>query len=327
MSCSHYSANATNACTAPHQPRKAAPSRFIPPMSLLLRVRFVHCFIFCKKGVADPKCGTTWVTAILHALRTRGMDEFQRFNEITEVVPWDIVALDCGQDLDADQACKPRIFKSHEAWADIAKGGRYVYICRHPADALVSFYNFLPRYMHCEGISVEGFSKAVFGGLSHSGGIWGHFVGWIEAARKMPDTVLILTFEDLKRDLRREIERISRFFEPDLPAAKRADLVDKAHALSTYAYMSAHEQQFNDNFVFERLKAQIGLPADAAQKATKVLRGTVGSRTDLPHTVHDMLETRWRNTVLPRLGVGSYESLVQDIIHGELHEKPQLPVV
>lgn len=296
-------------------------------MSSLQPVRSVNRLIFAKKGVADPKCGTTWVTAILHALRTRGMDEYQHFNEITEVVPWDIVALDCGQDLDADQACKPRMFKSHEAWADIAKGGRYVYVCRHPADALVSFYNFLPRYMHCEGISIEGFSKAVFGGLSHSGGIWGHFVGWIEAARQMPDTVLILTFEDLKRNLTREIERISRFLEPDLPADKRTVLVETAYALSTYAYMSAHEQQFNDNFVFERLKAQIGLPADAAQRATKVHRGSVGSRTDLPRTVSDMLETRWRNTVLPRLGVGSYESLVEDIIHGELHAKQPPPVV
>ena len=47
-----------------------------------------------------PKCGTTWMTQICHMLRTNcDMD----FGEITEVVPWDILALDCGQRLDAPQ--------------------------------------------------------------------------------------------------------------------------------------------------------------------------------------------------------------------------------
>ena len=50
--------------------------------------------------VTYPKCGTTWVTQILHALRTAGSMDF---GEITEVVPWDILAHDCGQELDAAQ--------------------------------------------------------------------------------------------------------------------------------------------------------------------------------------------------------------------------------
>lgn len=55
-----------------------------------------------------PKCGTTWVSMILHCLRTRGhMD----FGEITEVVPWTICAQMCGQDLTAAQVATPRIFK------------------------------------------------------------------------------------------------------------------------------------------------------------------------------------------------------------------------
>jgi aryl sulfotransferase len=50
--------------------------------------------------------GTTWVTQICHSLRTRGD---MAFDEITEVVPWDICALDCGQDLDAEQVGRPGI--------------------------------------------------------------------------------------------------------------------------------------------------------------------------------------------------------------------------
>ena len=50
---------------------------------------------------------------------------------------------------------------------------------RDPEDAFVSFYHFLPAYMQLDGdLTMEQFAEAVFGGLSHSGGIWDHFVGW-----------------------------------------------------------------------------------------------------------------------------------------------------
>jgi aryl sulfotransferase len=58
-----------------------------------------------------PKCGTTWMSFICHCLRTRGDTSF---GEITEVVPWTIVALDCGQDLNAQQMASPRLFKAHD---------------------------------------------------------------------------------------------------------------------------------------------------------------------------------------------------------------------
>ena len=79
--------------------------------------------------VTYPKCGTTWMTQICHQLRTGG-DE--AFGEITEVVPWDVLALDCGQDLDADQRAFPRVFKSHESAGEVAPGAKYIYVARDP---------------------------------------------------------------------------------------------------------------------------------------------------------------------------------------------------
>ena len=91
--------------------------------------------------VTYPKCGTTWVTQILHALRTAGSMDF---GEITEVVPWDILAHDCGQQLDAPQVAAPRLFKSHETARDVPAGARYVYVARNPLDAFVSFHRPVP---------------------------------------------------------------------------------------------------------------------------------------------------------------------------------------
>ena len=127
--------------------------------------------------VTYPKCGTTWMTQICQMLRSRGSMDF---GEITEVCPWDILAHDCGQNLDDDQLASPRVFKSHESHADIAKGGKYIYVARDPLDAFFSFYKFLPAYtgLQPNDIDERAFSDAIFAGASHSGQIWNHLLGW-----------------------------------------------------------------------------------------------------------------------------------------------------
>eukprot|EP00962_Isochrysis_galbana_P047868 scaffold19764_cov114-Isochrysis_galbana.AAC.8 len=123
------------------------------------------------------------------------------FGEITEVVPWDVLAHDCGQDLSAPQVAVPRAFKSHATWPNICKGGRYLYVARDPVDAFYSFYKFLPAYTNLQpgDLTQEQFADAIFAGASHSGQIWDHFIGWWEQ-RHNPD-VMWLFYEDLKDDL------------------------------------------------------------------------------------------------------------------------------
>ena len=67
------------------------------------------------------------------------------FGEVCEVIPWDILALDCKQTLEDEHVCNPRVFKSHESWGDIAKGDgvKYIYVARNPLDAFVSFHKFM----------------------------------------------------------------------------------------------------------------------------------------------------------------------------------------
>lgn len=211
------------------------------------------------------------------------------------VCPWDITALDCGQDLDADQEGLFRVFKSHETYENIAKGGRYIYVVRNPEDAFVSFYNFLPKYMHCS-VSVEDFATAIFGGLSHSGGIWSHFVGW------MGQGALVVSFEDLKRDLPGQIKRVADFL--------GVDPIDPT--LASYEYMSSRQTQFDDHFVFDKLKHKIGI--DGEHQTSKVQSGTVGRRADLPPAVLDMLHARWANTVKPALHVDNYDDFCAKFI-------------
>jgi hypothetical protein len=70
---------------------------------LLFKPRSTDIFI-----TTYPKCGTTWVSMILHSLRSNGNLDF---GEITEVVPWTINAKVCNQNLYDEQISNPRLFK------------------------------------------------------------------------------------------------------------------------------------------------------------------------------------------------------------------------
>jgi hypothetical protein len=256
--------------------------------------------------VTYPKCGTTWMTQICHALRTRGSMDFE---EIQQVVPWDILAHDCGQDLKVDHVTSPRVFKSHESFQDIAKGGRYIYVARNPQDAFYSFYKFLPAYtgLAPDDIDEQTFADAIFAGTSHSGQIWDHMLGWWE--QRAAPNVLWVFFEDLATDLRGQVERVAKFM--GLEASDK-ELIDAAVRVSSFDFMSSqqHAHQFDDHFVRSHILPKMGLPADKPLRVSKVRRdgGKVGTRRKLPHAVSLSLRHKWQKVLAGPTGCADYEA-------------------
>jgi len=253
--------------------------------------------------VTYPKCGTTWMTQICHMLRGGSMD----FDEITEVVPWDVLAKQCGQNLDEDQVCEPRLFKSHESWETIAKGGKYVYVARNPLDAFVSFYRFLPGYMGLasDDIDYDIFTEAIFAGASHSGTIWNHYLGWYQQ-RDSPN-VLWVFFEDLQKDLEKQILRVADFMGITDPTR-----ISQALEKSTFAYMSAAENKhhFDDHFVFDHVKEKMGLK-DRSVGVSKVRMGggKVGGGKEIPDHIKECLNGRWTSILATPTGCANYNEL------------------
>lgn len=238
--------------------------------------------------VTYPKCGTTWVTQICHALRTNASMEF---GEITEVCPWDILALDCKQDLDADHVASPRVWKSHEAWGHVAKGGKYIYVARNPLDAFFSFYKFLPSFTGLQpgDIDTEAFAAAIFAGASVSGQIWDHFLGWYE--QRHDANVLWVFFEDLASDLPAEVKRIARFMGVDATPT----LLNKAARVSSFESMAskANKHHYDDHFIRKHIAAGMRLPADATHEVTKVNQGKVGaSKRVIPPALKARLDAK-----------------------------------
>eukprot|EP00750_Incisomonas_marina_P018210 INCI2757.2.p1 GENE.INCI2757.2~~INCI2757.2.p1 ORF type:complete len:378 (-),score=60.79 INCI2757.2:333-1442(-) len=210
--------------------------------------------------VTYPKCGTTWMTHIVHGLRSGGNLDF---GEIQEVVPWDILADTMQQDLDADHTNAQgvswpfRAFKSHESFATVARSdgvantdvgnAKYIYVIRDPRDAFLSFHKFLPGYVGLlpTDIDQQSFCNAIFGGASHSGGIWDHLLGWFPH-RHNPN-VLFVCFETMVEDLEGSVALVAKF----CGLGSDDDLVKLVARQSTHKFMTQPDMRhhFDDHFI------------------------------------------------------------------------------
>ena len=263
-----------------------------------------------------PKTGTTWTMQVMHQIRcaAAGADG-ESFEEITEVVPWDVLASDCGQDLNASQGVWPRLFKSHESAETAARGGRYCVVVRDPVDVFHSFYRFLPAYMGIEpgAITKEEFAEAIFAGASHSGGFDEHYLSWHDAREADPENVCIVTFEDMKLDLGRVVDELAAFMRVELDDAGRALVL----ARSSFEYMS-NNPKFDDHFVRGKIAAQIGLPPNSTFTVGKVREdgGVVGEGArELPASVRDAIEDKWTRRMGAR-GFATYDDFRRAVNRG-----------
>lgn len=245
------------------------------------------------------KSGTTWMQQIVHCLRTDGD---MGFSEITEAVPWIEGALDLGLDIEGPQAGRPRAFKTHLTRDAVPKGARYIWVVRDPADVAVSFFHFFEGWFFEPGsISLDEFTLEFFLGGSLSGSYWAHLLGWWQV--RGDGTVLSLSFEDIKADPRSVVERVSHFI--GVPASP--SLVDLTVRQSSIEFMRARAGQFDDHLVREARDTACGLPPGG--DSTKVRAGSSGGGDALSDEVSAMLDTRWRDEVLPATGFASYAQL------------------
>jgi hypothetical protein len=246
------------------------------------------------------KCGTTWMQQIVHTLRTRGdMD----FGEISEVVPWIEMTHDLGQDPEAPQKGEPRAFKSHLTWDEIPKGGKYICVFREPRDACLSMYKFFDGWFFERGaIDFETFARDFYLARDPGRTYWDHTASWWSAAGR--DDVLLLCFEDLKRDLREIVERVAAFIGIPLDDGLRDIVLEHA----SFAFMKRHDTQFDDHVTRQHRDAACGLPPGGS--ATKVSEGNTGqAKPLLSDAVQAAFDTRWRETLGARFGLSGYDDL------------------
>lgn len=249
-----------------------------------------------------PKCGTTWMQQIVHGLRTRGSMDFE---EISLVVPWIEMAPLLGIDPNGPQVAEPRAFKTHLSWDKVPKGGRYIYVLRDPADALVSFYHFMNGAMfERDALDLDGFAEAIFfNEKTPFDTWWRHVRGWWEQ-RERPD-VMLVSFEELKSNLEPVVRRVASF--AGIPAEE--ERIALATRQATFEFMRAREPQFDDHPI-RAIFAQMSGGSPTDPMPPKVRAGRVGEASSaLSPKVRAMLDEAWKTEIEKPLGIRSYAQL------------------
>jgi hypothetical protein len=239
--------------------------------------------------VTFQKTGTTWLQQICEQLRTGGD---MSFSEIMERQPWLDIAWDCGQDLNADQAVEPRIFKSHQRLSAVNTGAKYISIVRNPADVLQSWFAFY-KAKHIESCaSCSDVNEYATTGEFEELNIWGHYSD-LWGARNEPN-VLVQCYEALVDDEEAYLSRIAEFVGVPLDA----DRLQTVIRMSSKSFMLSHDAQFDDNFIYER-----------CIHGTPVAKVSTEEKAVLTPATVSWLQRLWDERMLPRTGLQDYQAL------------------
>ena len=227
---------------------------------------------------------------------------------VQEVCPWTVFAHELNIDLNGPQVGSgPRIFKSHEPYDLIPKGGKYIYVVRDPHDACVSFYHFLIKFvgMDPSDIHINDFINKLFlGAGSQSGKIWHHYLSYYEHIHEQ--NILFVFYEDLLTNLEVVVEQIAGFMGIELDEELRAITLEH----SSFAFMKSRSTQFDEHIVFNKCKGRMGLPDDYKYLAEKVNKGKQGAgNAELTDEHHAQLDTAWKEVFGTATGINSYREL------------------
>ncbi|XP_067137288.1 sulfotransferase 1E1-like [Centruroides vittatus] len=155
--------------------------------------------------VSYPKCGTTWMHYIVKLIYGKGQISEGPLNLIIDCPHLEIIG---GEYI---EMAKPKVMKTHLPFFAIpfSPDSKYIYITRNPRDCCVSFYHFLKLIPYPEELRFQEFFEAFLQGNLAYGDYFDHLLGWYE--HKNDSNVHFVTYEDLKKDIKREILKIAKF--------------------------------------------------------------------------------------------------------------------
>ncbi|MGB1684967.1 MAG: sulfotransferase domain-containing protein [Pseudomonadales bacterium] len=241
------------------------------------------------------KSGTTWTQQIVHTLRTRGDMEF---DDISRVVPWLEVSAALGIDLNAEQKANPRAFKSHLAWDDMPRGGKYINVVREPAAAAISMFRFQEGWFLEPGAMTA--DEFVMGTFVASRAYFQHLKSWW--ARRNDADVLFLVYEEMLADPAAAIQQIASFMGIDLDA----ELLALTLRHTSREFMLQHQDKFDDSMLRQLSEDVADLPRGSA--SAKVTSGS--STSLLSDNTLEAIALVWQEEITTSLGFDTYQDLL-----------------
>ncbi|KAM5236412.1 3-beta-hydroxysteroid sulfotransferase-like [Ctenodactylus gundi] len=167
-----------------------------------------------------PKSGTNWLIEILSLINSKGDPKWVQSVPTWKRSPW--VETVPGYDKLKDVK-GPRLITSHlpihlfpKSW--FTSKAKVIYVIRNPKDVLVSGYFFFPKMKLAKtSESLEEYFQRFIQGHVIYGSWFSHTRGWMSMRER--ENVLLLSYEELKKDPRSSVEKICQFLgkrlEPD----------------------------------------------------------------------------------------------------------------
>nr|XP_033793848.1 sulfotransferase 6B1-like [Geotrypetes seraphini] len=192
-----------------------------------------------------PKCGMNWMIHILNEIVFMSANmppspdfpviEFGNLEKLERII----------------QQPSPRVLTTHLHHNNIPKSFfkkkvKKIVVFRNPKDTAVSFFHFhnnnprLPSFK-----SWDEFFQLFMIGKVHYGSYFDYMLAWNNhVTDHMDEDILILTYEDLKKNLAAGVKQIAEFFGFSLTREQIQEIADK----STFQNMKANSQETHGRF-------------------------------------------------------------------------------
>jgi hypothetical protein len=237
------------------------------------------------------KSGTNWTMQTALQVAHRGRADFEH---IHDYVPWyelpekQAYAVKLDEDrVRAGAERGLRIIKTHLPMQVLghSPNGYYIWVVRDPKDVFVSSYRFIQSVMM--GPLMPSVDKWLDAFLSDDTmlGSWAEHVQGCWALRDEPN-VLFLTFEEMKADGPRAIERMARLLGVDLTAQELAAVIER----SSFDYMKSIGHKFDTMGIS---------PPWVRPRGAMVRRGARGSASELLGPAEQArIDDYWRQALI-----------------------------
>ncbi|KAM4825523.1 sulfotransferase 2A1-like [Thomomys bottae] len=176
--------------------------------------------------VTYPRSGTHWLIEILSLIHTKGDPKWIRSVTIYNRSPW--MEAVHGHQLLLDRKEGPPLISSHLPIQLFPKSfftskAKVIYVIRNPKDVLISgYYLRSSAKLTKQPETLEQFFDCFLQGNVAYGSWFDHVRGWMSMKDK--ENVLVVSYEEMKKDLRNTVEKICRFLGKALEPAE-LDLV------------------------------------------------------------------------------------------------------
>ncbi len=233
--------------------------------------------------VSYPKSGNTWVRFLVANLLHPDPTDF---TTMETRVP--TIYQQTSRQLSS--FARPRVLKSHEYFDP--RYPRAVYVVRDPRDIAVSYFHYSKRKgFVTEASTIDEFAGVFLEGRLNRFGTWHENVASWLAARDGTQQMLLVRYEDLRKDTPGELRRIARFLDIDGSDA----VIARAVEASSFERMRQLEEASTGTTL--HLKHKLDVPF--------VRKGVAGGwKQELPESFKAQIERAW-GPLMERLGYRS----------------------